>query len=401
MEVLVKNILVTFAISMTLVFCLRQIRKTNLKLKKYFVVFSGKSDTGAQLLGGLAISIAMTFGITTFSISSPSWHVNNYILGAFLLSSFIIIFYGYFDDRFELRPIVKLAAQFLAVFTFSAINSIVLGDVLSTIMFVGLMFYGLGTLNGTNLLDGLDMMTVKISSVVFLSFAAIGVMYNSNTVLNYSLAFFAGLLPFTFYNKYPSKMHLGEIGGTYIGMCYMFLFTACFKDLRYSMSFVDSFVVSILPLTISMGEVGISFLRRLYNGKSPFIGDRFHLHHISRNYYKVSVPLTTYLLSFTYGTILFSTLTLMYFTSIPKTILYVSTCVTIGVFQYSYGKKYWMKRKGQKFNLKNIMTSLRKEELVVIDSSKVDAFEFLRVSESKKVASLSEYRKSKDDKDVA
>lgn len=386
-----------FCISSLLVFALRQVRKTSFKFKKHFVVYSGKSDSGAQLLGGLPVSMAMLTGILLVSAFGYEWRVTKYLLGSFFLSSAFIISYGYLDDRFELRPIVKLAAQVLAVFSFSLVNSLVLGDYFSTIMFIGLMFFGIGTLNGTNLLDGLDMMTVKISCAVYLTYAFIGILYDSQTVLNYSLIFMACLLPFTFYNKFPSKMHLGEIGGTFIGLSYLFLFTAAFKDIRLNRNFVDAFILCIFPATISMSEVGISFMRRIYNGKSPFIGDRFHLHHIFRNYYNLSVPATTYLLSISYGAILLTGLSCMFFTNIPKVLTYAALCIGLGGFQLYYGKRYWIK-KSSSTNLKNILTSLQKEDVFVIDSSMVDKFEFKVLKDkSDKIIQLDDYKKKESD----
>ena len=382
----------SFVLSSCLVFCLRQVRKTHFDFKKYFVVYSGKSDSGAQLLGGLPISLAIVSSIFFVSFFDFEWRVTKLLLGSFFFSSAVIIGYGYLDDRFELRPVVKLFSQLIAVFTFAVVNSLVLGDYFSTIMFIGLMFYGVGVLNGTNLLDGLDMMTVKISGMVYLSYAFLGYLYGSETVFNYSLLFFACLLPFTFYNKYPSKMHLGEIGGTFIGMSYLFLFTASFKDIRINRNFVDAFILCILPATISMAEVGISFMRRIYRGKSPFIGDRFHLHQLFRNYYELSVPRTTNVLALSYGVILSVSIYLTHATSVPKIFIYSGLCLSLGAFQLFYGKKYWIK-KHRTADLKNFLSSLRKEDVVVIDSSKVDKFEFKILEKQSNIRKLEDYKK--------
>ena len=146
-----------------------------------------------------------------------------------------------------------------------------------------------------------------------------------------------------------------------------------------------------------MSEVGISFMRRIYNGKSPFIGDRFHLHHIFRNYYNLSVPATTYLLSFSYGAILLTSLSCMFFTNIPKVLTYAALCIGLGGFQLYYGKRYWIK-KSSSTNLKNILTSLQKEDVFVIDSSMVDKFEFKVLKDkSDKIIQLDDYKKKEND----
>lgn len=369
-----------FALSTILLTLLYQVKNTKSSfLKRAFLVYSGKSNSGAQLLGGLPVGLSVIFGVLVLKLFQIKMALNLNMTLSFLIASTIILSYGYFDDRFELRPIVKLFCQTFSVLLFTAISAIDIGNDFSTIFFIFMAFYGIGVVNGTNLLDGLDLMTVKISSVVYGSYILISYLYGSDITMTYSLICLASLLPFSFYNKFPSKIHLGEIGGAYIGFTYMLLSASVFRDIFKYASFIDSFALAVFPMSISMVEVGISFLRRILNHKSPFKGDRFHIHHILRNYNHFSINKTTNLLALTYACILGGTIYLTTVVNIKFSVSYILSVLFLFAFQYQIGKKQWVKKKFD-FSLKNFLTSLRKEHVVVIDSSKVDSFEFKIVS---------------------
>jgi len=355
------------------------------KVKNLLIVHSGKSSSGALLLGGLPVGLSVTLGIAGVSFVYPDLALPWQVISTFFFCGSLLIFYGMMDDKYELRPIVKLFCQFLSVFAFSIISAVTVGGNFSTIVFMALCFYGMGTLNGTNLLDGLDLMTVKLSSIAYLSYFLMAYLLGNNSTMLYSAISFSGLIAFTVYNKFPSKIHLGEIGGAFIGFSYLFLSVSNFNFLQNRMSFVDALSLSLLPVSISMVEVGVSFCRRIFNSKSPFKGDRFHVHHILRNYYGYSVTKTTNILSFFYGSALGIAILSNHYLSLKPMLAYLLTLICMCVFQFSVGKKFWIK-KSFDFSLKNFLTSLRKEHLVMIDSSKVDKFEFKIIQGGKSVS---------------
>jgi len=369
MELYLSYFFTSFLVSLMGLTALYFVRNTSSKmLRRRFLIYSGKSHSSAQLLAGLPIAL-------TIILMTPLVPMEKGVYISYMICSALITLYGYLDDRYELRPVVKLFAQLVAVFAFSIASSMIIGGTFSSFIFVVMIFYGVGVLNGTNLLDGLDLMTVKLSSVVYLTYMGLGLYYSSTATITFSMICFAALSAFVVYNRNPSKMHLGEIGGAFVGFTYLFLFTTLFKDVKSQMSLVDALIVPVLPMTLSMGEVGISFTRRMLNGKSPFKGDKFHLHHILINYYKLSVNQTTNILAFSYLSFFGISLGMHMFFGLDIKLSYVTLIVMIASLQGYYGTRFWIK-KGFDFSLRNILKSLRKENLTIIDSSKVDSFEF-------------------------
>lgn len=367
----------SFCLSLFGLLALHSLRRSKVtSLRRAFLIYSGKSSSGAQLLAGLPIALTI-MGVSLLLPVSTGVKVSYFICSA------MITFYGYMDDRYELRPIVKLFSQVISVACFSIVSSLSIGGQFSTIVFVVMAFYGVGILNGTNLLDGLDTMSIKLSTLVYSTYIALAMYYVSPVTISFSMISMGAVLAFSFLNKYPSKMHLGEIGGAFIGFTYLFLMTSLFSSLKSQVNLVEALIISVLPMTLSMGEVGISFTRRLMNGKSPFKGDKFHLHHILLNYFKLTPPQTTNILFFSYGTFFTFSLSMLALFELNVQLTYVTLIFMIGAFQAYFGMKYWMK-KGFKFSLRNILKSLRKEKLTIIDSSKVDSFEFQIVDGGKK-----------------
>lgn len=385
----------TFIFSLITLISLFHIRKTeNLFLKKNLVIYSGKSSSGALLLGGLPVGLSVVFGVVAMKFFDTKIALNFQMTLSFLISSGLILSYGYLDDRFEIRPIVKLFFQISAVFIFTTISAVDIGGIFSSILFIFYSFYGLSVLNGTNLLDGLDLMSVKLSTVAYLAFFSIAYMFNSQATMIYSLICLGALLPFAVYNKFPSKMHLGEIGGAYLGFSYLLISISLFRDLQQTHSFIDAFSLSVLPMSLSVVEVGISFLRRIFNSKSPFKGDKFHIHQILRNYYQFSVRKTTNILSMAYTLTFTLSLASIAFLDFKPMVAYPLTLVALCIFQFKIGKKYWIK-KSFNFNLESFLTSLRKDHLLVIDNSKVDKFEFKIIDTQEKKSKNNQKDKTK------
>ena len=68
------------------------------------------------LLGGLAVFIG--FFILTVYIVIMNLHSFNYPIIGYLLGAFIIILVGIIDDKFGMKPIIKLMGQILSCFIF-------------------------------------------------------------------------------------------------------------------------------------------------------------------------------------------------------------------------------------------------------------------------------------------
>jgi UDP-N-acetylmuramyl pentapeptide phosphotransferase/UDP-N-acetylglucosamine-1-phosphate transferase len=360
------------------------INKTNYKLlRKLFTVPARKSTTDAIQLGGLPLSFAMLTG-TAFSLyflSDTFTSLDKSIFTYWLYASLIVIAYGHLDDKYELRPIVKLCMQVSSVILFSLPVSQVIYPSWSAVSFLVLGFWGMGSLNGGNLLDGLDTLTIKLGSVSMCAFLALGFLFDSTAVMSTSLIGLSGLFSFYYFNKEPAKVHLGEIGGSFIG--FFSLLNSCLLFVRLQnteMHFTKSVTVSLLPLCLPLVELGVSFMRRIYNRKSPFKGDKYHLHHILRNYYKYTPSYSSSVFALGYASIIFSGIAFLHYSSYFETFLFVN--VTMISTYVLIGRKHWKGQNTINLNPTSLFQYLMKKDVAVINSLEFDEFKLEIISES-------------------
>ncbi len=255
-------------------------------LKRMLFIPAKKSTTNAQLLGGLpiAFSALVSILIMSTSIISNSPQVQTLIY-SWLLGGVVILIYGHLDDKFELRPKYKLLCQITAVSLLLIPLIPMLTGVQMLFIFPVLLYFYLATVNGGNLLDGLDTMALKISIPTLSCYFFIGIFMNDGTLINLALVQILPLFIFYYFNKEPAQMHLGEIGSIFISYGPLLLFSYILINPQYSSNMK---LFAILPITIHISESIISFMRRVFIFEPPFVGDRLHFHHILINSYKHS-----------------------------------------------------------------------------------------------------------------
>ena len=282
-----------FVIILTLITtwaCLKLICLSNANHFKYFYVSSGKSTTNARLLGGLAISVAMIFSISSLflvNIQSISLTEQKILLMA-IVSISLVTFYGYFDDKYEVRVRYKLTLQLLSVLSFSYLNAPALSPGHRLIAFFISSIFGLAFVNGANLLDGLDSLSVKLGITSSMAFLYLSFIAQSPASIYLSLVLISSLSVFYFFNREPAKIYMGEIGGSLIGLTFFVQSSICFSQLKFQMNHLSALALVLIAGCSPLCELGISCLRRIWFKKSPFAGDKLHLHYVVKNKYKLS-----------------------------------------------------------------------------------------------------------------
>lgn len=330
-------ILCTFLISYSICSLIVNSNKYGFYVKKILFVPCEKSTSGALLLGGLAILIGSAFVMFVSDTSSGelvSWVVPAMILGAI----------GYLDDRIELRASIKLGLQFTAALTFCALISYTHGFSIS--LFVILFVWSLGVFNGSNLLDGIDSFSVKYSTITYLAFAVVGYSLGLEEVVIRSVGFTAPLIAFYFFNKFPSRLHLGEIGSTIMGLNCMYLSVCLYNCIviksQVSGININALLVALSLMHLPMTELGVSLIRRAVKRKSPFKGDKKHIHYLLSNVEKKGPSLAASILSLCHlGGLIVN---LIFAKGFNPAFAFVAS----GVFYVSYytyfGLKYWVEK---------------------------------------------------------
>lgn len=253
-----------------------------------------KKDT--PLLGGVAIFL--TFFIILFflkgkliagDLKTIHW------LGVFF-GSFVLIFGGYLDDRYNLSPkkqiifpifaailvilggveIEKITNPFGGYLFLNSLkfNIINVGDI-AYYFVVGsdllIIFWLMGMMYTTKLLDGIDGLVTGVTgigSLIIFLFTMTDKYFQPDVGIAAFVLSFA-CLGFLVFNWHPAKIFLGEGGSLFLGFILGVL----------AIISGGKIAIALLILGIPILDVFWTIIRRLLDGKNPFkFADRKHLH---------------------------------------------------------------------------------------------------------------------------
>ena len=320
-------------------------------------VHKGKVYTGAGLvLSFILLLLAVGLNIVDFLFFeklSP-------IIGASILVAII----GFYDDFREISAFQKSAVlAFLIVTTilvgtdtsldygiitnlngFFGINEI---EYIPGLIFTCLVY--LSIMNAINLIDGIDGYIGIFSLIFFFWFF---LMYHNDAFFTHSIIsiiFMASMLVFLKHNfSRKEKLFVGDAGSLFLGF-WMANFLILFITSADGVSFTNLFsiklenipVLAIATLNIPVLDTLRVMLVRLLNGKSMFLADRNHIHHIliDRGINHLGTSLILCLIN------AFNLLVIFflepYFNSIELTGVYIGVSLTwFGIFEYIKRKKH-------------------------------------------------------------
>ncbi|BDC19135.1 UDP-N-acetylglucosamine--dolichyl-phosphate N-acetylglucosaminephosphotransferase [Acidianus sp. HS-5] len=176
-------------------------------------------------LGGIAVVAGFVSGTFVLLIQDPNYER---IISSILISSLLIAFLGLMDDFLNLRQAIRaftpvFAAVPLAVFSVghSAISIPFLGVINLGIFYYVLVIPAALTIssNAFNMLEGLNGLGTGLGIIMAAALAFIGLTRTGNIFVagEEALILFSSLLAFLYYNKYPAKIFIGNIGTYFIG----------------------------------------------------------------------------------------------------------------------------------------------------------------------------------------
>ena len=226
-------------------------------------------------IGGIAFGIG--------AIASILWWVpKNSTTLSVLVGGLIILGFGVWDDRANLGYRIKLLGQLIAALAitiggirFESIPFLLDAELPLWIGIPVTVFFLLAASNAVNLTDGLDGLAGGLSFLTFCGIAYLAYLTNNSMVLFLAIPFLGGVLGFLRYNTYPARIFMGDSGSQLLG----FIMGVLAILLTNSTSGPFSPVLSLFLLGLPfLDTLGVS-VQRLVEGRSPFIGDRTHLHH--------------------------------------------------------------------------------------------------------------------------
>ncbi len=366
--------LIIFVATIGIFIFLHQTRYSDSRfLKKYFTVSARKSTTGAIQLGGIGIYVGNILACTLFlfSVDYSSFPIR--FIVAYFVGATILFVNGYVDDRVELRPIVKLGAQVLAIFLFSIISSTVFVSPDALIAFSVMFTVGLVVINGANLLDGLDTLSIKLNLVSLMAMLIVSSLLEISAYHNLTIFMAIPFFSFYFFNKEPSRIHLGEIGGSLIGFNLLFLAVLHVSfDTSRQLDYGKLFLFAV-PMILAMSELLISFSRRLLLKKSPFIGDRNHFHYVLKETKNFSASLASSYYAVGWMVISLISIAVSFISPFLSPVVAVVAVIYI---QFSMAKNKWFHYKPS-ISFDSFMRFVSKDTITFIYVKDVDNFEFI------------------------
>jgi len=364
LELLAGNLLYYFAI-VGLAFLLAvsgipSIIHIALKYRLFDSAESHRKSHRAQIsrLGGVAIFCSFTITILLFATTV------NYQQANFLITSCIILFgLGLKDDLYGVNPGTKFFLQIIV-----AIILVVLGDFRLSSLYgvfflweVNMFWGGLFSMvliifvnNAFNLIDGIDGLAGTIGVIATLSF---GVFFAIGNELPYAFIAFAmtgAIAGFLVYNFSPAKIFMGDTGALLIGLVAIIL-AIKFIELNKigdipNPNFYSAPAIAVAVLLVPVFDSLRIFIIRILHKKSPFTGDRNHLHH-RLQVLGFSTKKILVCLAFFNICMIFFAVTLQNLGNFVLITLLIGICVVFNsLITYSLGKK-----KNSSYRLKDIL----------------------------------------------
>ncbi len=221
-------------------------------------------------LGGLGILLA--FGLTSsgllLSLDIPAIVYRQLIVLLTLLLGVAAI--GFLDDVRGVREWIKFVWEGII-----ALILISLLDAQSWWLAVIAWFWIVGLINGYNFLDGMDGLAASAAAINLLALAAMCIISGNGVLAIIAGALATATLGFLRYNWPPATIFMGDIGSLSLG----FMISALSLLLVINENFSFNAVLAvILAASLPLGDVSLTFLRRLVNRKPLFPADRGHFY---------------------------------------------------------------------------------------------------------------------------
>lgn len=251
-------------------------------------------------LGGLAIFLGAFFGALYLQ---PQ---HEYIV-EILLGAIVIIMTGALDDRFSLKPVVKLTGQLIAA-SFLLSSGLIIDRI--TLPVFGIVDLGVfsvlvtllwivGITNAINLIDGLDGLATGVSTIALTSMFIMAIIDVRVMAAYLCVVLIGANLGFLYHNFYPAKIYMGDTGSNFLGyMIAVVSILGLFKNIA-----LFSFIIPIIVLAVPIFDTLFAILRRALNKERIMMADNKHVHYqlINAGYSHRTAVLILYAFSALFG----------------------------------------------------------------------------------------------------
>ncbi len=226
-------------------------------------------------LGGVGIIIGFILAV---SLLVPLLAIFDTLDISTLLNSQLIICFslllaiatvGILDDIYNQKAWVKFILEGII----ATILIFTLGGFHGWIIAIIAWFAIVGLINGYNFLDGIDGLAAGVAIVHLMTLAALFALTSNQLLAIVAMTLAIATLGFLRYNWPPASIFMGDTGSLSLG----FVISALSLMLVIQENFsARSILAVILAASLPLGDLSLTFLRRLLSGKPLFSADRGH-----------------------------------------------------------------------------------------------------------------------------
>jgi len=232
--------------------------------------------------GGIAIVAGFLLGVAAAGFHQVP--VRSFL--GLATGSLMVACLGFFDDRFDIPALGKLALQVVCVIpllvsgvTISMLSHPLLrqGQIMLPVWLAWVLttLWVVGVTNAINLIDGLDGLAAGVAAIACVALAFIALMWGQLPVALLCGALAGAAVGFLPWNWNPAKILMGDTGAYFLG----YVIAAVTIQGAFKMAAAIAIFVPLLVLAVPLLDTALSPVRRLLNGRSAFSADREHLHH--------------------------------------------------------------------------------------------------------------------------
>lgn len=213
------------------------------------------------LLGGIAIYVGFIVALVIFG---EGWVVSQAI--GVLIGATLVSFLGIWDDRWGMRPIMKLFGQALAtgIIVASGVQvSFLPNQALN--LFVTFLWV-LGITNALNLLDNMDGLSGGVGALAAAFFLLLAAWNGQYLVASLAAALMGVCIGFLVYNFNPASIFMGDAGSMFLG----FVLAVVGIKLRFpGRPNVITWMIPVVVLGLPVFDTTLVVFSRLRRGINP------------------------------------------------------------------------------------------------------------------------------------
>jgi UDP-GlcNAc:undecaprenyl-phosphate/decaprenyl-phosphate GlcNAc-1-phosphate transferase len=223
------------------------------------------------LLGGAAIYVAVIVALVFFGDRIYVMQAAGILTGATLMSMF-----GVWDDKWGMRPIVKLFGQVLAasILYYSGVQVGFLDN--AYLNFAATIFWVVAITNALNLMDNMDGLAGGIAAVASVFFFLIATLTGQRLVAPLAAVLVGACIGFLYYNFKPGAIFMGDTGSLFLG--YMLASVGILLEFPRNVDVV-TWMVPVLVLGVPLFDTTLVTISRIRRRIPVSRGGKDHLSH--------------------------------------------------------------------------------------------------------------------------